>query len=301
MRVLLKALLVGFALMAIHAAVLVAPISGQFPDTFGACTGCTQLAYISSTVASINGTFTATLNTAVYSDPGNTFCAGCLDFVYQVVNSSSSPDNLGRVTVNSFKGWEVDAGYSTAGEPAAGGTAFPTGTIAPGLVDRNTDDTVGFQFTSSPSTAIAPGSTSTVLVVETNATSYTTGNMSVLDGGVATVAAFEPTTATVTPPDFTISVAPPSRTITTGRTNQTTYTITLAAVGGLTGSVALSCSGNPPGTCAISPSMVTLNGTATATITLASPTQTTPGTYILTFTGEIGSITHTAKATLTVN
>ena len=197
-----------------HAAVLVAPISGQFPDTFGACSGCTQLAYKSQTVVSSNGKFTATLNAAVYSDPGNTFCAGCLDFVYQIANSSGSTDNIGRITVVDFNagapggiGWEVDAGYSTSGAPAAGGTAFPTGTIAPGLVDRNTNDTVGFQFSSSPSTSLPQGSVSTVLVIETNATYFTTGSALAIDGGTANYSAFAP--SVTNPLTFTATSLPP--------------------------------------------------------------------------------------------
>jgi len=144
-----------------------------------------------------------TLNTAVYTDPGNTFCAGCLDFVYQVINSNTSTDNVGRVTAFNFanpSGWQVDAGYSSAGEPDGGGTAFPTGTDAPGFVDRNTPGTVGFQFSSTPfSSAIPPGDTSAVLVIETDATNFTSGIASIIDGSSANVAAFEPTAAVPEP------------------------------------------------------------------------------------------------------
>lgn len=165
-----------------HAYLQASTLNGPFPesqppDTFGACAGCTQLAYVSNpNVTNSNGTFTATLNAAVYSDPSNTFCAGCLDFFYQVTNSGGSTDDIGRVTAFNFTGFQVDAGYSVAGEPADGGTAFPTGTWAPGLVDRNTADTVGFQF-ANVATAIPPGGTSAVLVIETNATSFGSGTL----------------------------------------------------------------------------------------------------------------------------
>ena len=201
LRALLLALPVSFACVPIHAAVLVAPISGQFPDVFGSycSTGCTQLAYTSSTETDTTATFTATLNAAVYTDPSNTFCAGCLDFVFQISNSANSTDGIGRVTAFDFAGFSVDAGYSTTAPGSGGGTTFATGTDAPGLFDRVTSDTVGFQFASSPTAAIAPGQTSYILLIETNATHYTTGIVSAEDGGTATFAAFEPTAAVPEP------------------------------------------------------------------------------------------------------
>lgn len=196
LRVLSLALLLGFALVSAHASTLNGPFPQAFPpDTFGPCAGCTQLAFVSTpNVVSSTGSFTASLDSAVYSDPSNTFCAGCLDFVYQISNSAGSMDSIGRVTVSNFADpstWEVDAGYSTGGEPGGGGIAFPTGTWAPGLVDRNTPDTIGFLF-SDVATPIPAGGTSVVLVIETNATTFQPGTASALDGGTANFAAFEP-------------------------------------------------------------------------------------------------------------
>jgi hypothetical protein len=197
LRVLSLALLVCFAFVTAHAAVLVAPISGQFPDVFTdyCASGCTQVAYVSTgPEADSAGTFTATLNAAVYEDPSNTFCADCLDFVYQVINSGSSAVGIGRVTAFNFTGWSVDAGFAPAASTisGAGGTAFADGTDAPGLVDRNTPDTIGFQFESSPTAAIAPGDTSNLLVIETNSTIYGAGAAAAIDGGTADFAAFDP-------------------------------------------------------------------------------------------------------------
>jgi hypothetical protein len=99
--------------------------------------------------------------------------------------------------------------------------------------------------------------------------------------------------------DFTISASPLSQTISSGHT--ATYTITLTSVGGLTGNVSLGCTGNPPhSTCTISPNPVTLNGTATTTVKLSPSRQANHGTFTLTFTGSLGSITHSAQVKLTV-
>jgi hypothetical protein len=197
MRALFFTLLVGVTFVPIQASSLnTPPPVSAASDIFAACAGCTQLAYVSNTA--VTATFTATLAAAVYTDPSNTFCAGCLDFFYQISNSSMSTDSIGRVTANSFAGFLVDAGYSTAGEPADGGTPFPTGTFAPAVVDRNSSDTIGFQF-SGVGAAVAPGGASTVLVIETNAQSFTAGSSSALDGSVANFRAFQPTSSTQAP------------------------------------------------------------------------------------------------------
>jgi hypothetical protein len=200
MRALLFTLLVGVTFIPIQASTLNTPppVSAP-PDVFAACAGCTQLAYTSNTA--VTATFTATLAAAVYTDPSNTFCANCLDFFYQISNSSMSTDSIGRVTATSFAGFLVDAGYSSSGEPADGGTPFPTGTFAPLVVDRNSSDTIGFAFSAvgAVGTAVAPGGASTVLVIETNAQSFTAGSSSALDGSIANFRAFQPTASTQAP------------------------------------------------------------------------------------------------------
>jgi Divergent InlB B-repeat domain len=98
---------------------------------------------------------------------------------------------------------------------------------------------------------------------------------------------------------FTISATPPSETIPAG--HSATYTITLTSVGGLTGPVSLTCSGNPlHSTCSISPSTVMLNGTATTTVKLMASQRVNHGTFTLTFTGTIDGITKSAQVFLTV-
>ena len=74
-----------------------------------------------------------------------------------------------------------------------------------------------------------------------------------------------------TPPDFAISAAPPSASVTAGES--ASYTASLTPIGGFKGSVTLSCSGAPTATtCSISPLQVTLDGSdpALATVTLTT-------------------------------
>src|ERR1700682_3395626 len=99
-----------------------------------------------------------------------------------------------------------------------------------------------------------------------------------------------------TAPDYTLSAAPTSVTVTQGGNG--TSTITVNPTNGFTGSVSLSASGLPSGvTASFNPTSTT--GTSTLTLT-ASGTATT-GTATVTITGTSGSLTHTPTVTLTVN
>src|SRR5467141_2679163 len=77
--------------------------------------------------------------------------------------------------------------------------------------------------------------------------------------------------ATSCSPDYTVSAAPPSATITAGQ--QANFTVSTAPLHGSTQTVMWSCTGAPAAaTCTVSPSSVTLNGStmATATVTLTT-------------------------------
>ena len=108
------------------------------------------------------------------------------------------------------------------------------------------------------------------------------------------------TTATLIvpgPPDFGISATPSSQTVAQG--NATTYTTSISALNGFTGTAALSMSGLPTGaTASFNPTSVTGSGSSTLTVVTAS---TTPaGTYPLTITGVSGTLSHSAAVTLVV-
>ncbi len=98
-------------------------------------------------------------------------------------------------------------------------------------------------------------------------------------------------------PDFTLSAAPGSQTVTAG--NSTSYSATVTAVNGFSGSVALSVSGVPAGaTATFNPA--SLSGAGSSTLTIATGTA-AAGTYPLTITGSSGTMTHSASVTLVIN
>ncbi len=98
-------------------------------------------------------------------------------------------------------------------------------------------------------------------------------------------------------PDFSLSTAPASQTVTQG--NTANYTVTIGAVNGFSGIVNLSASGLPANTTAtFSPTTVTGGGSATMTVTTGASTPT--GSRTLTITGASGALTRTATVGLVV-
>jgi hypothetical protein len=182
---------------------ILVPGTAGLPDIFVSSAGEVLLASLSQpgTFTTTAGTTSFTINTAVYRDPSNIFGAGDLAFVYQIINSANSATSLERLTGTSFTGFATDVGYTVNGSVLSGGL-FSNGTIFPAQVDRNgPGSVVGFTFTvpGGPEGGVAPGTTSSVLVIETNATTFAAGNLSVIDGGSFTGSAFQPTGTPIVP------------------------------------------------------------------------------------------------------
>lgn len=161
------------------------------------CTGDTAGTLLASmdspfSYTTTSGVTSGFIYSAVYND------GGTLDFYYQVVNSATSKDGIATLSVSDFSPggtvYTTDAAYRTDGSTLTG-SGFVDGTIMPQTSDKYSDGTtVQFEFfpPSTPADEIAPGDSSEVVIVSTNATNYTAGNASVIDSGTATVAAFQP-------------------------------------------------------------------------------------------------------------
>lgn len=164
------------------------------------CTGMaagTLLADMSAvfTYSTTAGTNSGTIESAVYND------GGTLDFYFQVTNDPSSATALARLTATDFANFATDAGFRTDGGILTG-TTFVNGDMAPVTADSNVDGSViGFSFypPTQPGPEIGPGQSSTVLIISTDATNFTMGNASIIDGGTDTVQAFQPTSGTPEP------------------------------------------------------------------------------------------------------
>src|SRR5690348_254900 len=202
-----KAVLIAALLIAVapgaHATIL-APGTAGIPTVISTPAG-TLLASLSSPFTSSLGTDSGTIVSAVYRNG----VSGFLDFYYQIVLNTTSTncgavgqqpcDPISRETDTNFFGFTTAVGFRTDGSTLPGGI-FADGTVAPVTADRNSvGDVVGFSFNPPDSSKIQPGQTSNVLVIETNATNFNPGNASIIDGGVTTVASFEPTGTPQTP------------------------------------------------------------------------------------------------------
>lgn len=122
---------------------------------------------------------------------------GTLDFLYQVANNGASTDIIGRISVAVFpQDVTSDIYYAAPGQDVDGAGIF-TGTPAKvaDFVGRESDGaTIGFTFLADGNGRIKPGESSSVFMVRTNATEFTIGPYSAIDGVAATVPGYVPVT-----------------------------------------------------------------------------------------------------------
>ncbi len=147
------------------------------------------------------GRASGTAVSEVNKDPANVFCAGCLDFLYAVGNGSTSLDAMQRVTASLFAGFQTDVGVTPSRGCFGEQGTFPGN--APISVDRSIDgNTVGWNW--AIGAGIDPGFCGPILIIMTDATAYTTGQLSIIDSGVATVASYAPTAPVPEPASMTL-------------------------------------------------------------------------------------------------
>ena len=133
------------------------------------------------------GNTSGELRTAVYRNS-----TGTLDFYYQVVNNATSATALARESNANYAGFDTQTGFRLDGSSLPD-TIFTDGGVIPFTVDRSGSGiVVGFNFGPLDLDRILPGTTSAVLVISTNAMNYTAGIAAIIDGGTATVSAFQP-------------------------------------------------------------------------------------------------------------
>jgi hypothetical protein len=135
------------------------------------------------------GTFTANYAVGAYADPANVYCPGCIDFVYLFQNTGTAG------VVEHITGFSYDSFLTSVGF-----TSSP-GFIAPGTITRTTDgNTIDFNFLGAGN--VPPGFFSDYLVVQTNATSFQPGLVSLQDGSAGTSNGLEPLSAVPEPASF---------------------------------------------------------------------------------------------------
>ena len=139
-----------------------------------------------------SGVFKGTLESAVYQESG-----GTLDFYYQVNNMSTStsgtPDTVEHANGSNFVGFTTAAGYRRDGGFA--GTTFTASNLTPDTANRTVSGSVvefNYNVFGIVPDDIPTGSSTSVLVISTNAKKFVAGNASAIDSATTTVPSFQP-------------------------------------------------------------------------------------------------------------
>jgi len=247
--------------------------------TYGTPLGSAQL----NATASVPGTFVyipaagTVLGVGVQTLTANFTPSDSTDYtsaskgVQITVTQAASSTTITSVSPNpAVPGSPVMVNVSVAG--VLGG-ASPTGTVT---VSANTGEMCSAAVSQGGcSITFSTGGTRTVSATYSGDSNYTSSSS---NASVQVIVG-----------DFSISATPSTQTISSG--HQAYYTITVAPIGGLTGTVALSCSGAPANsTCSISPSTDNLQGKpVSSTVTLNANKNVNHGTFTLTFTATYGN------------
>ena len=138
------------------------------------------------------GPLQGTARTVVVSGGAGALCAGCLDFYYQFSNAATSSDRVARLTAFNFAGFTTNVFLISNGS-LIGTAGFVDGTISSLTADRAADgSTVGWNYGNQATSLFVPGTTGLTFVIRTDATQFSPGLFSVIDGGAFTVPAFQP-------------------------------------------------------------------------------------------------------------
>jgi len=143
--------------------------------------------------------FSGTAYEQVESDPTNVFCAGCLDFLFQVRNNFLSNQNITRVEETGFSAYQTDVGYDSlslgslvlCGIDDGGFCNNGDPATVPVTVDRSADgNVVGFNFP----VGASPNESTVDIVIETNATTFADPLATVYGskGGTGTITIYGP-------------------------------------------------------------------------------------------------------------
>jgi hypothetical protein len=232
-----------------------------------------------------NGTFNWNTRIANFKFPGcgsttPDFTVGASPSSVSVTQGSTATSTI---TVTSLNGFNSAATLSASGLPAGVTASFSPNPVTP-PANGNAASTLTFTASSSATTG-----TSTVTVTGTSGSTTHTTTITLTVNAAAT-------------PNFTISAAPSSVTVTQGGTG--TSTVTITSQNSFSSATTLSATGLPTGvTAAFSTNPVTppANGSATSTLTFTASASATVGTATVTVTGTSGTLTHSTTIALTAN
>jgi uncharacterized membrane protein len=155
----------------------------------------------------------------------------------------------------------------------------------------------------SPASIAAPGSGSSTLTLTASATAATGAvnvTVTATGAGVTHTTVISLTVNAPATPDFAISAAPATLSITQAGSGSSTISTTVS--GGFNSAISLSASGLPAGvTASFSPASITAPGNGSSTLTLSASSTATTGSSNVTVSATGGGVTHTTTIALTVS
>jgi len=154
--------------------------------------------------------------------------------------------------------------------------------------------------TAQPATlTLTPGTAQNVTL--TAGSSAAAGNANITFSGSSGMLSHSATvmaTISTPPPDFSLTIAPTSLSLTAGAAGAS-VSVMATAVNGFTGTVSVSLSGLPAGVTA-NPTTLSLTSGTAQSVTLTAAASVAAGSSTVTFTGTSGSLTHAASLALTL-
>jgi len=256
-------------------------VTASFSPTSVNNSGTSTLS-VSTSATTVPGTYTLTITgataTLAHSTTVTLVVTGIPDFTISI-SPSSRTVNAGSattytVTVTALNGFSNTVSFSVSGLPTgASGSFNPASVLGSGNSTLNVSTASNTAGGSNPLTVCGTAGTLTHCVPATLVVNVLT-------------------------PDFTISASPATQTVTAG--NGTSYTVTVGALNGFTGNVALSNGSLPSGVAAsFAPASVTTSGTST--LSISTTTTAATGTFTITITGTASTGSHNTSVQLTVN
>jgi len=270
------------------------------------------------TVAAQTITFTGLPATATYGTAGPYALTATASSKLPVSYSVTGPATIGNSTLTITGAGTVVVTASQAGNADYSAASSVSLTIVVSRASQTiTFNSISTQTVGAPLTLAATASSGLAVSYASSTTSICTVSgsvVSMLAPGTCTIVASQAGNANfaaatsvtqsfavqaASAASFTITPLPASETINRGVL--AAFILELNSVKGFSGNVALSCSGGPSKSiCVDLPQTVKLNGLALSISGILFPANTTPGTYIITFTGTSGSSTASTTAKFTV-
>ncbi len=280
--------------------VTVTPANGFSGSVGFSVSGLPTGASASFSPASVTGSGSSTLNVSTSSSTPT----GTYTLTVNGTSGSLSATATVTLVVTAVPDFTVSASPASQTVTAGKGTSY---TVSVGALNgfnsavnlSVSGQPAGVAASLNPTSVTGSGnSTLSISTITTAATGSFTLTITGASGSASHSATVNLTVNTPPPPDYSVSASPSSQTVTAG--SGTSYTVTVGALNGFSGSVSFAVSGLPAGAAgSFNPASVTSAGTSTLSVSTASSTPT--GTSTLTITATSGSLTHTATVSLTVN